>query len=126
VGLLYAGSSSATIYNRAQDVANALSAGGHSFSFVGNNCFADGGAPFPTPSEQEVANASRVKIENEAELFHIPGVLGVGVGAVEDRPTEAAIVVYVNAVDSPVAVHLPLEIDGVQVRMIGTDRFVAQ
>jgi hypothetical protein len=125
VGLLFAGSSSSTVYNRAQDVANALSAGGHSFGWVGNACLADDGITFETPSEAEVATATRVKVESEAELFRIPGVLAVGVGAAVDNPSEAVITVYVNPNDSAAPIQLPLDIEGVRLRMILTDRFVA-
>ena len=126
VGLLYAGSSSATIYNPIQDVVSALSAGGHTFSFVGNACLADDGETFPTPSAEEIAVALRVKVENERDLFRHAGVLGVGIGAAEDNPLEAVIVVYVDPTDSPSALTIPSSIEGVRVRMIVTDRFVAQ
>jgi hypothetical protein len=126
VGLLYAGSTSSTVYNRAQVVANALSAGGHSFAWVGNACLADDSITWQTPSEEEVAIATRVKVEHESDLFRIAGVLAVGVGAAEDNPTEAVITVYVNPPDNPAPIQLPLDIEGVRVRMILTDRIVAQ
>ena len=125
VGLLFAGSSSATVYNRAQDVVNAFSAGGHSFSFVGNACLAENGDPFETPSAEEVEAALRVKVENERDLFEHPGVLAVGIGAAEDNPIEAVITVYVNPTDSAALLKIPTSIDGIRVRMFVTDRFVA-
>lgn len=125
VGLLYAGSSSATIYNPAQDVVNAFTAGGHSFSFVGNACLADDGdTTIQTPSPDEIAVALRVKVENERDLFRYAGVMGVGIGAAEDNPIEAVIVVYVDPTQG--ALTLPASIDGVRVRMIVSDRIVAQ
>jgi hypothetical protein len=127
VGLLFAGSSSATIYNPIQSVVNAFTAGGHTFSFVGVSCAGvDTGALDQSPSEREVAAALRVKVENEADLFRNPNVLGVGVGAAEDNPLEAVIVVYVEStLEHPYQV-LPTEIDGIRVRVVLTDRIVAQ
>jgi hypothetical protein len=126
VGLLYAGSSSATVYNPAQDVVNAFTSGGHTFSWVGNACLADVGVAFETPSAEELAAALRVKVENERDLFAHPGVIGVGIGAAEDNPIEAVITVYVVPEDSASLLTIPSSIDGVRVRMIVTDRIVAQ
>ena len=127
VGLLFAGSSSATIYNPIQDVVNAFTAGGHTFAFVGNTCLtADGGDTFDTPSAEEIAVALRVKVEHENDLFRIPGVMGVGVGAAEDNPVEAVIVVYADPTQNPAALTIPTSIDGVRVRLIVSDRFVSQ
>jgi hypothetical protein len=126
VGLLYAGSTSATIYNPIQDVVNAFTSGGHTFTFVGNACLADEGTTFETPSADELEAALRVKVENERDLFAHPGVLGVGIGAAEDNPIEAVIVVYVSPSDDPAAITIPTSLDGFRVRMIVTDRFVAQ
>src|SRR5688572_17019694 len=78
VGLLYAGSSSSTIYNPVQHVINAFSAGGHSFSFVGSaGLEADGllqKKPI-TPSGEDLELALQAKVENEGELLRTPGVL---------------------------------------------------
>jgi hypothetical protein len=127
VGLLYAGSSSATVYNRAQDVVNAFTAGGHTFSWVGISCATvdDGNLP-ESPSEREIAAALRVKVENEADLFRNPNVLGVGIGAAEDNPLEAVIVIYVESTQEHPYRALPTDIDGIRVRVILTDRIVAQ
>ena len=126
VGLLYAGSASTTVYNRAQDVANALSAGGHSFSFVGSapmtaDTLADKIQRGPSP--EDIEQALQVKVENEAELFRNPAVLGVGIGAAEGNPFEAAIVVYF---DRSFVANIPTTIDGFKTRVIFTDTIVAQ
>jgi hypothetical protein len=127
VGLLFAGSSSTTIYNPVQGVVNALTAGGHTFSFVGNNCGpAPDGGTGTGPSVDELAAAQRVQVENESDLFRIPGVIGVGIGAAEDNPDEAVIVVYTMGSDDPARATIPTQIDGFRVRTILTDRFVAQ
>ena len=126
VGLLYAGSSSATIYNKADDVVSALNAGGHTFAFVGNNCLGADVDFGPTPSAREIEVAQRVKVENESDLFAIPGVRAVGIGAAEDNPIEAVIVVYLEPTHDHGWQNVPLQIDGVRVRVILTDRIVAQ
>lgn len=130
VGLLFAGSSSATIYNPAQAVVNAFTAGGHSFSFVGtaSDAAATQPADLLTPSAEDLAAVLQVKVENEAELFRHPNVVGVGVGAAENDPLEAVIVIYVVApnLHAPPPADMPTSIDGIRVRIILTDEFVAQ
>jgi hypothetical protein len=49
-----------------------------------------------------------------------PAILGVGVGASNDNPEEAALVVFVEKGKS---VSVPAEIDGARTRVIATDRF---
>jgi hypothetical protein len=127
VGLLYAGSTSTTVYNRAQDVVNAFTSGGHTFSWVGISCATSGDGNLPdSPSEREIAAATRVKVENEADLFRNPNVLGVGIGAAEDNPLEAVIVIYVESTQENPFRTLPTDIEGIRVRVILTDRIVAQ
>jgi hypothetical protein len=128
VGLLYAGSGSTTIYNPAADVVNAFTAGGHTFSFVGNSPFIadtleNKSQTLRSPAPEDLEQALQVKVENEANLFRNPGVLGVGIGAVEGNPFEAAIVVYFD--NSKVA-NIPPIIDGFKTRVIVTDPIVAQ
>jgi hypothetical protein len=132
VGLLYAGSSSATIYNPIQDVVNAYTSGGHSFSFVGNTCGGFVQDPVePAPPEADFQKALDVKVEHEHDLMKTPGIWGVGVGFSETDVTQAVIVVYVEKPD-PTAPgqqqrpNLPKDYDGVKVRVIETDPFVAQ
>jgi hypothetical protein len=125
VGLLYAGSSSATIYNPIQDVVNAYTAGGHTFAFVGGNCGGlapDPVAPAPPAAALELALA--VKVEHENELLKSPGVYGVGIGSAANNPLEAAIIIYAGK--PGVRPDLPKQIDGIGVRIIETDPFVAQ
>ena len=129
VGLLFAGSSQATIGNRIADVVSAYTAGGHTFSFVGNTCSTFAADELlPSISDSEVAFATSVKQAHEAELFAKSGVLGVGVGKVDDdeKSTEGAIIVYVESSRGAVARNLPTVLDGVKVRVIPTDPFVAR
>lgn len=135
VGLLYAGSSSTTIHNPIADVVNAFAKNGHTFAFVGNNCggtTASGIEPMTAasqgiaPSERDVDEVKRIKERNENELFLHPGVLGVGVGAAEDNPSEATIVVYVEAPHGRMPHGLPEKVEGKKVRVYLTDTIVAQ
>jgi len=131
VGLLFAGSSSITIANPIGDVVAAFQAGGHRFGFVGGKCPARREEEtLRGPSRLAVERARSVKEAHEAELFTRLHVLGVGVGKASDEPVEAevAIVVYVEASGNslPVDVDVPAEIDGVKVRIVPTDRFVAR
>lgn len=126
VGLLYAGSSSATIHNPIQHVVSAFSAGGHTFSFVGTGC--QESAPLPpgtTPAAEDIARAVQVKVENENDLLRRHGVLGVGVGSAPNNPQEAVVVVYLDTTAHGPQV-MPGALDGVKVRVIFTDPFVAQ
>ncbi|MFH1261986.1 MAG: hypothetical protein V1495_00880 [Pseudomonadota bacterium] len=135
VGLLYAGSNSTTIYNPIQDVVNAFVKNSHTFLFAGNNC---GGTTLAgiepmaaafqgvTPGESDVDEAKRIKERHENEFFLHPGVLGVGVGAAEDNPVEAAIVLYVESPRGQRPDGLPDKVEGKKVRVILTDTIVAQ
>ena len=127
VGLLYAGSASTTIYNPIQSVVNAFTAGGHTFTFVGNNCgpMAEQD-PAPAPSEEEIQAAMVAQVQHEAELFANQGVLGVGIGQAEDNPIEAVIVLYVDPPPGHAMRTIPDQIDGFRVRVILTDKIVAQ
>jgi len=73
--------------------------------------------------------ARAIKEAHEAELFARPGVLGVGIGRVGDEPEgEPAIVIYVEASGGrpPAGLDLPREIEGVRVRVVPTEPFVAR
>jgi hypothetical protein len=69
--------------------------------------------------------AQQVQRNHEARLFRRPGVVGVGIGLTE-REDELALHVYLN-VNAPSASSavIPWEADGVPIRVIETDEFVA-
>jgi hypothetical protein len=143
VGLLFAGSSSATIANPIGQVLTQLgSALGRTFSFGGG-----GGAP-PTPSDgiqgggrrpfipgieglmpqlpQQAADRASAILENHrANIMFQPGVMGVGVGLSGRADGEAAIVIYVNK-DAGQKPILPDSIEGIPVTVVLTDQFVAR
>ncbi len=136
VALLFAGNSTQTIGNPIQDVVSAFTAGGHTFTFVGTTCATAasstsaslGGIQAVLPAAAEVDFVRGVKERFEPELFARPGVIGVGVGADEVDPSRAAIVVYLStaAGSHPDSHAFPSELDGIPVRVIPTEPFVAQ
>ncbi len=142
VGLLFAGSSSATIANPIGVVLARLgTALGGTFSFGGGG---GGGSAAPATSdngrrpflpglgnimpilpEQASDRASAVLEVHRANIMFQPGVMGTGIGASGRTDGEAAIVVYVNK-DAPQKPFLPDAIEGIPVTVIETDLFVAR
>jgi hypothetical protein len=143
VGLLFAGSSSATIANPIGEVLTKLGAAlGGTFSVVGSG---GGGAspsgaqsgsggrqPFipgmdrqmPILPTQSSDRALAVLELHRANLMFMPGVLGAGIGASGRADGEAAIVIYVNK-DAATKPPLPDSIDGIPVTVVLTDEFIA-
>src|SRR2546422_2916437 len=124
VALLFAGSSSSTIGNPIQDVVSALGV-----SFVGTSmCSAPTAAAAVSSGRDLLQNdidfATMIKDRHAPDLMRNPEIIGVGVGVKEDDPGKAAIVVYVDST-RPSQSRMPSEIDGVPVRIIHTDPFVA-
>jgi hypothetical protein len=140
VGLLFAGSSSATIANPAALVLTRLSSAiGRSLTFVGSGTAspttlsATGDiAPFvrgPRGLMQQLPEhasdrASQVLELYRASLMGTPGVIGAGVGATAEDETEPAIVVYVDRT-APGRPQFAPALDGIAVRVVVTDPFVA-
>jgi len=130
VALLYAGSSTTTIGNPIGEVLSKLSARlGNSVSFVGSTCsaapeIASVNRQTPEPSEASVARSLEVMRARETELMSRPGIIGVGVGASETDPNEASIVVYIDA-NAQFSANVPRRINGVRVRRVYTEPFVA-
>ncbi|HEX4494650.1 MAG TPA: hypothetical protein VIE43_03185 [Thermoanaerobaculia bacterium] len=131
VALLFAGSSSVTIGNPISAVVAAYTAGGHTFSFVGKSCSSLAAEELLVgPSQADVEHTRLIKEDHEKELFTQKGVIGVGVGRMTDdaEDSEAAIIVYVqmDGKSLPRGLKLPKELDGIKVRVIPTDPFVAR
>jgi hypothetical protein len=129
VALLFAGSSTSTIGNPISLVLSRLSASlGRTVSFVGGTCTSSStleGLSFGQGlSDETIAQVNAIKERRENNLLSRPGVIGVGVGASDDDPFEAVIVVYVDdtAGFNP---RLPHRVDGVRVKVVNTDTFVA-
>lgn len=75
------------------------------------------------PTPEQFASATSVKDKYSSSLVHQPGILGVGVTSSLDNPSDAAIIVYVETGKSHSPI--PLELDGVRVRVKYTDKFRA-
>lgn len=143
VGLLFAGSSSATIANPIGVVLARLGTTlGGTFSFGGGGGGGGGAAPttsnngrrpflpglgniMPILPEQASDRASAVLEVHRANIMFQPGVMGTGIGASGRTDGEAAIVVYVNK-DAPQKPFLPDAIEGIPVTVIETDLFIAR
>lgn len=141
VALLFAGSSSATVGNPASLVLTRLSTAlGRSLSFVGSGGgnspttqsgksekepFVRGfGGAMPQLPWQASDRASEVLETYRANLMATPGVIGAGVGATSENDSEPAIVVYVDRTSSHRPMFAPA-LDGIAVRVVHTDPFVA-
>lgn len=82
-----------------------------------------GAQPPANPSQPALAAAKTAKDKYSPSLMKQPGIIGVGVTSSLDNPSDAAILVFVEAGKS----HnpIPLELDGIRVRVKSTDRFRA-
>jgi hypothetical protein len=74
-------------------------------------------------SQAEATRATVAKNRHEIELMADPAVIAVGVGASDDNPEEAAVVIYVDR--GKTHAPIPVAIDGVRTKVITTDRFHA-
>jgi len=141
VGLLFAGSSSVTIANPATLVLTRLSAVlGRTLTFVGTgtaspateSSSAGDIAPFVRGPkgqmhqlpDQASERALSVLELHRARLMSTPGVIGAGVGATAEDEVEPAIVVYVDRT-APGRPQFAPSLDGIAVRVVVTDPFVA-
>ena len=132
VALLFAGSSSATIANPIGEVLTKLTGVlGPAVSFVGDGDTCGAGAGLTSlgaqaggPSRASVDRAMRAMRTRQNDLMSRPGIIGVGVGASDTDPNEASIVVYID-VTSPLSSGVPRQINGVRVKRVYTEPFVA-
>lgn len=130
VALLFAGSSTSTIGNRATDVINRLSTAlGRQLSFVGTACgtalaMEQNEDTIPGIPRELVARAIDIKERNENRIMSKNSVIGMGVGAADDNPLEPVIHVYVDQTTGKKP-RIPKRIEGLRVKVIYTDTFVA-
>jgi len=140
VALLFAGSSTTTIANPIVDVLQHLNAvSGRNLGFVGNGVPTDfpqmlqrdtepqlpgaGGQVRQLP-QQASDRASAVLESHRPGLMSLPWVLGVGVGATTENDQEPSIVVFVDR-GFPGRPEFAGKIDGIKVRVVHSDPFVA-
>jgi hypothetical protein len=127
VALLFAGSSTTTIGNPIGEVLTKLgTATGTTLNFVGGTCTAsfENAVADDRPNEAAIEFATEAMRSREKNLLSRPGVIGVGVGSADNSPTEAAIVVYVD--QNAAAARVPRRINGVRVKVVYTEPFVAR
>ena len=131
VGLLFAGSSSSTIANPIGQVLTRLNTalgGGRTLSFVGNSgCGGVSTAAARSdrgPSRDSIDFATSAMRTREKNILAKQGVIGVGVGSADENADEAVIVVYVDAT-SGATPSLPRRINGVRVKRVYTEPFIA-
>jgi hypothetical protein len=136
VALLFAGSSTSTIGNPIGQVLSRVSTSlGRTVSFVGTTCGTAGAAAAGTSTsaaggqmrelpEQAADRATQAMEARKNDLMSRPSVIGVGVGQSETNPDEAVIVVYVDRTTG-VKPTLPSTINGIRVKRVETDPFVA-
>lgn len=127
VALLFAGSSTSTIGNPISLVLTRLSASlGRTVSFVGSTCTSTASLASAGDglSDASVDFATAVMKGREKNLMSRSGVIGVGIGASDDNASEAVIVVYVD-VNAKDTARVPKSINGVKVKKIFTEPFVA-
>jgi hypothetical protein len=129
VALLFAGSSTTTIANPINEVLSKLSVAGYAAHFTApaggtsSGASVTAGAQATQVPQQALDHAGQVLEQNRHDLMSKPGVLGVGLGALEDN-SQAAVIVYVDKTSSAKP-QLPERVDSVPVRVILTDPFIA-
>jgi hypothetical protein len=127
VALLFAGSSTSTIGNPIGTVLSRLSASlGSTVSFVGGTCAAsaDTAVSDNGPSDRAIELATAAMKGREKSLMSRAGVIGIGVSASESNVDEATIIVYVDVTAASYP-KLPKRINGVKVRRVFTEPFIA-
>jgi hypothetical protein len=129
VALLFAGNSTQTIGNPISEVLAKLSAvHGSTLSFVGAPaCFslAPGFESVTAgPTQNDIDFATMIKDRHAPDLMAQPEIIGVGVGARDGRPDQAAVVIFVDST-RPAHPRLPESLDGVPVKVVATQPFVA-
>lgn len=130
VGLLFAGNSTQTIANPINEVLSKVSSAlGSTVKFVGNTCSSSLLVPeaslVPEISPERLQNAIKVKNSREATLMAMPGVIGVGIGALDKNRSIPVLVVYVDHTTGKKP-ELPKRIKGLKVKVVLTEPFVAQ
>ena len=124
IALLFAGSSTSTVGNPIQDVVSALG-----ISFVGTStCSAPLAAAATVfgrePLQNDLDFATMIKDRHAPDLMARPEVIGVGVGVRDEDPGQAAIVLYIDST-RPAHPRVPDTIDGIAVKVVATEPFVA-
>jgi len=128
VALLFAGSSTSTIGNPIGEVLTQVGAAlGRPVVFVGGTCVPSAAAlsgPVLQVAPTDVDRATKVVNARAHGMLSNGAIVGVGVGAAEDNPAEAVIVVFVDRTVGATP-NVPAFLDGFRVVRVMTDPFVA-
>lgn len=124
VALLFAGSSSSTVANPIQEVATVLGV-----TFVGGagrpvSCATKGGGKKNAAAPQSFSRALRAKQLHAPQLMLDEGVMAVGVGADDEDPTQAVVVIVVEA-GRQLRQGIPAQLDGVKTKVLLSDKIRA-
>jgi hypothetical protein len=123
VALLFAGSSTSTIGNPIGEVlARVGDVLGTTVAFTGPATSSV--QTVVGPSSTQIATATSAAREFGPQFMGRGGVIGVGVGAADDNPQEAVVVVYIDRT-AGVTPQLPAQARGVRLKRVFTDPFVA-
>jgi hypothetical protein len=133
VGLLFAGTSTATAVNPINAVLSALSSRlrGLPLSIVGCAPGALEASPrlvesksygVAAPSYQA---ATAARHTHEHRLLAVPGVVGTGIGKHQDDPSQATVEILVEKDSTQLRATLPTSVDGVPCHVIETGKFVS-
>jgi hypothetical protein len=76
------------------------------------------------PGSEAVLFATQAMAGRERDLMSRAGVIGVGIGAVDGNSAEAAIVIYVDQTLG-ITPRLPRSVNGVRVKVVYTEPFIA-
>jgi hypothetical protein len=134
IGLLFAGDDSGT--TTASRIQNVLSALGVSIVGCSSQTASDAGAETgsaPPGSadlnrfDSRIMHAEAIRSRHEDDLFRIPGVVGVGIGAATQNTSDIGIIVFVqrNSKAAATATALPSHLDQLPVRVVTTSGFRA-
>jgi hypothetical protein len=129
VGLLFAGSSTQTIFNPAAEVLSKVGAAlGKTVGFVGTTCASSFGAtagPAAVPSQADVEYVSEIVRQRADEFMADSQILGLGVGSAEDNPAEAVLTIFVDRTRG-IRRDLPERVAAARVKVVYTEPFVAE
>jgi hypothetical protein len=127
VGLLFAGSATATIANPIGAVLSSLGVSmvgacvaptSATVAAVGSSTSSGGG-----PADAAVEAAAKVRDRHEARIRAIHGVIGTGIA--QDARGQKVIEVYVESDTPDVRASIPAALDGVPTRVVETGEIVA-
>lgn len=127
VGLLFAGSDSATLINPISEVLSQLSVsmvGADEYCTSSASSGASATQAFLQAQPKELETVKGVRKRNEETVFNVEGVVGMGVGLSGTIPGKAVIEVYVKKL-AHLKSLIPETLEDVPVKIVETGEFIA-